>query len=50
MKKTYSAPALEVSEAQVSTMLAESLPVMNQTVDGSAALSKEDDAWDIWGE
>lgn len=47
--KKYIAPALQVNETEVCHMLAESLPVVNdQTVDGSNALSKENDTWEIW--
>jgi len=51
MKKTYLIPALQVEEAQAAQMLAESLAINSDTtVDGSAALTKEDNSWDIWGE
>ena len=43
-------PALQVEEAQAANMLAESLRLSNTTVDGSQALTKEDDDWDIWDE
>ncbi len=46
----YIKPAVEISEPQVVQMLAESLLISSETVDGSKALTKEDDAWDIWGE
>ena len=47
----YIAPAIQVNEAQAAQMLAESLTINSDTkVDGSAALTKEDAAWDIWGE
>ena len=49
MKKTYIIPALQVNEAQAAQMLAESLTInSNTTVDGGQALTKEDNAWDIW--
>ncbi len=48
--KKYIIPALKVEEAQVVSMLAESLIISETTVDGSQALTKEDNAWDIWGE
>ncbi len=49
--KKYLAPAMQVEEAQVAQMLAESLAINSTvTVDGSQALTKEDAAWDIWGE
>lgn len=51
MKKTYLTPALDIIEAQVSKMLAESLPINNDTtLDGNEALTKQQAAWDIWGE
>lgn len=47
--KKYICPALEVNEAQVTNMLAESLAINSDvTVDGSAALVKDDNAWNIW--
>ena len=49
--KKYICPALQVEEAQAAQMLAESLAINSEvTVDGSNALTKEDAAWDIWGE
>ena len=49
--KKYFAPAMQVNEAQAAQMLAESLIISSdKTVDGSAALTKEDSSWDIWGE
>jgi len=50
MKKTYITPALEINEAQVCQMLAESLVISDTTVDGSAALTKESEDWNIWEE
>lgn len=50
MKKSYIMPAMQVEEAQAAQMLAESLSISNQAVDGSQALTKEDNSWDIWGE
>ena len=51
MNKKYFAPAMKVEEAQAAQMLAESLAINNNTtVDGSAALTKEDNAWDIWAD
>ena len=42
---------MKIEEAQAAQMLAESLAInKDKTVDGSAALTKEDYAWDIWGE
>ena len=48
--KKYICPALQVEEAQAAQMLAESLRLSNTTVDGSQALTKEDDDWNIWHE
>ena len=48
--KKYIAPAMQTEEAQVFSMLAESLNISDTTVDGSNALTKEDTSWDIWGE
>lgn len=51
MKKSYIIPALKVEEALVVSMIAESLTINSgTTVDGAQALTKEDNAWDIWGE
>ncbi len=50
MKKTYLMPALQVEEALAAQMLAESLTISDTTVDGSAALTKEDSDWSIWGD
>ena len=49
--KKYFAPAMQVNEAQAAQMLVESLIISSdKTVDGSQALTKEDNSWDIWGE
>ncbi len=49
--KTYLIPALKAEEAQAVQMLAESLAINSgTTVDGSQALTKEDNSWDIWDE
>ena len=46
----YIKPAMKIEAAQVANMLAESLVIDNTTtVDGSQALTKEDD-WDIWSD
>gem|GEM_PF-900029 len=45
----YTRPSITIHEAQAEQMLAESLKIGDTTVDGSQALSKEDQ-WDIWGE
>ena len=50
MKKIYLIPALQVEEAQAAQMLAESLPINDETVSGEEALTKEDDSWDTWDE
>jgi hypothetical protein len=44
----YIKPFIKVEEAQSAQMLAESLAIINETVNGSDALAKEDAAWDIW--
>ena len=47
----YIKPSIKIEEAQAAQMLAESLAINNDTkVDGDQALTKEDNAWDIWGE
>ena len=51
MKKSYIIPALQAEKAQATTMIADSLKVnkdSGKTVDGDKALTKEDNAWDIW--
>ena len=49
MKKTYMMPALQVSEAQVQTLMAVSLK--DSPADPNAeVLTKEDNAWDIWND
>jgi hypothetical protein len=51
MMKKYIIPALKVEEAQVVSMLAESLTIDgNTTVDGGDALTRKDDAWEIWSD
>ncbi|MBO7470527.1 MAG: hypothetical protein J6T78_01555 [Bacteroidaceae bacterium] len=50
MKKTYIVPALQVEAAQATQMLAESLIISDETIDGNKALTKEDNSWDIWSE
>ena len=48
--KKYLAPAIKIEEAEAAQMLAESLPIISgTTVSGDKALTKEEDAWDIWG-
>ena len=47
----YIKPSIKVDEAQAAQMLAESLTInTGTTVDGSNALTKEDNSWDIWSE
>ena len=49
----YIKPIIEMNEAQATMMIAESLKVVTdegKTVDGGDALTKENNAWDIWGE
>ena len=49
MMKKYICPTIQVEETQAAQMLAESLKIDgNKEVDGSAALTKENDSWDIW--
>ena len=46
----YIKPALKIEEAQVVSMLAESLPIDGQTeVDGGDTLTKEND-WSLWSD
>ncbi len=49
MKKKYIQPQTEVAFVEVQQMLAESLPISDETVNGSDALTKEN-SWDIWGD
>ena len=46
----YIKPIIKVSEAEAAQMLAESLAISDSTVDGSQALAKENNDWNIWGE
>ena len=46
----YIAPALKIEEAQAVSMLAESLTISDDPVDGGEALTKENNSWDIWSE
>ena len=51
MKKTYVCPFIEMNEAQAAQMIAESLNIYtDKTVPGNTALTKENFAWDIWGD
>ena len=49
MKKIYLTPHTEVAFVEVTSMLAESLPISDDTVSGGDALTKEN-SWDIWGD
>ncbi len=50
MTMRYIKPALRVEEAQVVSMLAESLVINgDKTVDGGEALTKEND-WSLWSD
>ncbi len=49
MKKEYIKPQTEVASVEVQQMLAESLPISDDPVNGSEALTKEN-SWDIWGD
>ena len=47
----YIHPYIKIEEAEAAQMLAESLIIDdNTTVDGSEALTKEDNGWAIWDE
>ena len=47
----YIKPTIKIEEAQAAQMLAESLTINSDTtVDGSSALTKEDNGWSIWGD
>ncbi len=46
----YIKPIIKISEAEAAQMLAESLTISDSTVDGSQALTKENNDWNIWGE
>ena len=47
----YIQPSIKIEEAQAAQMLAESLAINNNTkVSGDDALTKEEFAWDIWGD
>ena len=48
--KKYIIPALKVEEAMAAQMLAESLTISDDPVDGGDALTKENYSWDIWDE
>ena len=47
----YIKPSIQIEETQAAQMLAESLVIKSdKEVDGSAALTKEENNWDIWDE
>ncbi|MBQ8454786.1 MAG: hypothetical protein IJ537_05545 [Bacteroidaceae bacterium] len=46
----YIKPIIKISEAEAAQMLAESLAISDSTVDGSQALTKENNDWNIWDE
>ena len=47
----YIRPSIRIEEAEAVQMLAESLSINSDvTVDGSNALTKENDDWSIWGD
>ena len=48
MKKIYLVPAMQEETALAAQMLAESLPISDDTVDGGSALTRENNSWDIW--
>ena len=46
----YIKPSIKIEEAQAFQMLAESLSISETPVNGSEALTKEDNSWDIWND
>lgn len=46
----YIKPIIKINEAEAAQMIAESLKISDDTVDGSKALSKENAGWNIWNE
>ena len=46
----YIKPTMQINEALAAQMLAESLTISDTTVDGSNALTKEDNGWNIWND
>lgn len=45
----YIKPSIKLHEAQAAKILAESLMIINDVhVDGSNALTKENNSWNIW--
>ena len=45
----YVKPSMKIEEAEAAQLLAESLTISDETVDGSEALTKEN-AWSIWAD
>ena len=50
MKKKYLTPSVRMEEAETIEILAESLYIVNEPVDGSYAFVKTNYGWNIWGE
>lgn len=51
MKQIYICPAIKLNEAQAALMIADSLKLnSDKEVDAGGALTKEDNAWDIWSD
>ena len=48
MKKMYIAPAMQVETVALTGMIAESL-IINAEKQGDAALVRQENTWDIWG-
>ena len=47
----YVKPSTEIREAQAAMMIADSLKLnSDKEVDAGGALTKDNEAWDIWGE
>ena len=46
----YIKPSIKIEEAQAAQMLAESLTISDDPVDGGEALTKENTSWDIWSD
>lgn len=41
-------PEVEINEIQAATLVATSIALNEKEVDGSEALSREEEEWDIW--
>ena len=46
--RKYIAPAMEINESEVASMMA--LSLQTGAADGSEVLTKEEEAWNVWGE